>query len=424
MEFPSAPLPKVGLTRDQVLAQLAALKTDDRKWEEGKVFGLVYDAGPDHHSLLRDAMALFEAENGLNVLAFPSLGQMSHDLVRITATLLGADDPRSGGEVTGFLTSGGTESLLQACVVARDHARARGVARPTIVCATSAHAAFTKAAGLFDVEVIRVPVDTDYRVDLSAMERAIDERTAMLVASAVSYPQGVIDDVSAIAALATSRGLLCHVDACMGGFFLPFLTELGHCDVPFDFTVDGVTSMSADLHKYGYASKGASVVLYRTAALARHQVFMTEDWLGGFYASTTMAGTKPAGPIAAAWASVMHLGHDGLLTLTSDTYGAARTIIEWVDAHPKLELRGNPAMSVFAFGAANDDDLDIFAVSEVLSRSGWHVDRQRHPDSLHLTVHAGSVKAADAFVADLSAAITEVGTRRTDDRSTTYATGD
>ena len=285
-------------------------------------------------------------------------------------------------------------------------------------------AAFTKAAGLFDIEVIRVPVGEDYRVDLAAMEAAIDERTAMLVASAVSYPQGVIDDVTAIAALAESKGLLCHVDGCMGGYFLPFLTELGHCQVPFDFTVSGVTSMSADLHKYGYASKGASVVLYRTPALARHQVFMTEDWLGGFYASTTMAGTKPAGPIAAAWASVMHLGHDGLLQLTSDTYAAAHKIINAVVAHPKLQLRGEPAMSVFAFGAKDEAELDIFAVSEVLSRSGWHVDRQRHPDSLHLTVHAGSVKATDAFLDDLHGAIEEVGSRRTEDRSTTYATGD
>ncbi len=424
MDFPSAPLPTSGLSHAEVLERLAQLKVDDKQWEEGKVFGLVYDAGKAHHELLRDAMALFEAENGLNVLAFPSIGQMSDDLVRITATLLGADDPRSGGEVAGFLTSGGTESLLQASVVARDHARARGIDRPTIVCATSAHAAFTKAAGLFDIEVIRVPVGEDYRVDLAAMEAAIDERTAMLVASAVSYPQGVIDDVTAIAALAESKGLLCHVDGCMGGYFLPFLTELGHCQVPFDFTVSGVTSMSADLHKYGYASKGASVVLYRTPALARHQVFMTEDWLGGFYASTTMAGTKPAGPIAAAWASVMHLGHDGLLKLTSDTYAAARKIINAVVAHPKLQLRGEPAMSVFAFGAEDEAELDIFAVSEVLSRSGWHVDRQRHPDSLHLTVHAGSVKATDAFLDDLHAAIEEVGTRRTEDRSTTYATGD
>jgi len=424
MDFPSAPLPPSGLSHDEVLERLTQLKVDDKRWEEGKVFGLVYDAGEAHHELLRDAMALFEAENGLNVLAFPSIGQMSHDLVRITATLLGADDPRSGGAVTGFLTSGGTESLLQASVVARDHARARGIERPTIVCATSAHAAFTKAAGLFDIEIIRVPVGEDYRVDLSAMEAAIDERTAMLVASAVSYPQGVIDDVTAIAALAESNDLLCHIDGCMGGYFLPFLTELGHCQVPFDFTVPGVTSMSADLHKYGYASKGASVVLYRNSQLARHQVFMTEDWLGGFYASTTMAGTKPAGPIAAAWASVMHLGHDGLLRLTSETYEAARSIIDAVIAHPKLQLRGEPAMSVFAFGAEDETELDIFAVSEVLSRRGWHVDRQRHPDSLHLTVHAGSVKATDAFLADLHAAIDEVGTKRTEDRSTTYATGD
>ena len=423
MDLPSTPLPQQGLPRAEVLEQLRGLKEHDRQWEEGKVFGLIYDAGPEHHELLRDAMALFEAENGLNVLAFPSIGQMSHDLVRITASLLGSDDPRSGGAVTGFLTSGGTESLLQAAKVARDHARERGITKPTIVCATSAHAAFTKAGELFDIEIIRVPVGGDFRADVDAMAAAIDERTAMVVASAISYPQGVIDDVTALGALAQERGILCHVDSCMGGFFLPFLTELGHCDVPFDFRVPGVTSMSADLHKYGYASKGASVVLYATSELARHQVFMTEDWLGGFYASTTMAGTKPAGPIAAAWASLMALGHEGLLRLTAETYEAARQIIDAVIANPLLEVRGAPAMAVFAFGAKDPETLDIFAVSEVLAKRGWHVDRQRHPDSLHLTVHAGSVKATPAFLLDLEEAVRAVGNQRTDDRSTTYATG-
>ncbi len=422
MDFPSTPLPDRRQSRDAVLAQLRDLKRDDRKWEEGKVFGLVYDAGPEHHALLRDAMALFEAENGLNVLAFPSIGLMSHDLVQLTGRLLGAH--AHGTSVAGHLTSGGTESLLQSVKVARDVARGRGVVRPNIICATSAHAAFTKAGQLFDVDVIRVPVGEDFRADVSAMEAAITPDTAMVVASAVSYPQGVIDDVTAIGALAADRGILCHVDACMGGFFLPFLTQLGRLDVPFDLSVPGVTSISADLHKYGYASKGVSVLCFSSEELARHQLFVTNDWLGGFYASTTMAGTKPASPIASAWASVMALGTEGLLELTAATDDAATAIKDAVRAHPALRLVGEPVMSVFAIAAENSTALDIFAVAERLAAEGWHVDRQHHPDSLHLTVHAGSVKATPAFIDALNRAIADVGTTRTENRSTTYATGD
>lgn len=420
MEFPSTPLPDRRQPASHVLDQLRAMKADDRRWDEGKVFGLVYDAGPEHHELLRDAMALFEAENGLNVLAFPSIGQMAYDLVQLTGRLLGGG---MDGPVAGHLTSGGTESLLQAVKVARDAGRARGITRPTVVCATSAHAAFTKAGQLFDVEIVRVPVGEDFRADVAAMAEAVTDQTVLLVASAVSYPHGVVDDVVAIAAIAKAHGTLCHVDACMGGFFLPFLAELGRFSTPFDLSVDGVTSISADLHKYGYASKGVSVVCYATEELARHQLFVTNDWLGGFYASTTMAGTKPAGPIASAWASVMALGRQGLRELTAVADDAAQVIEDAVRANPRLRLLGEPAMAVFAIAAAAGDDLDVFAVAEHLAADGWHLDRQHSPDALHLTVHAGSAKATSAFVQALTAAVDAVGSNRTTDRSTTYATG-
>ena len=204
-------------------------------------------------------LSLYSAENGLNVLAFPSIGIMQHDIVQNTATLLGADDPASGGAVEGYLTSGGTESLLQAVKTARDVARhERGIPHPQIVAAESAHAAFTKAADYFDVELIRVPVGPDFRVDIDAFDAACTDATIMVIGSAPTYPHGVVDPIADIAALAQERGILCHVDACMGGFLLPFLTELGRFSEPFDFRLPGVTSMSADVHKYGYASKGVS----------------------------------------------------------------------------------------------------------------------------------------------------------------------
>jgi sphinganine-1-phosphate aldolase len=418
--FPHTPMPAVGLPRDEVMQRLISMKRDDQDWRGGRVFSLVYSAGDDIHELLSDALALYSAENGLNVLAFPSIGVMQHDIVCNTATLLGADDPASGGEVEGYLTSGGTESLLQAVKTARDVGRERGIARPAVVASESAHAAFTKAADYFDVDLVRVPVGSEYTVPAEALEAACTDDTIMLVASAPTYPQGVVDPVADIAALAERRGILCHVDACMGGFLLPFLAELGRFEQPFDFRLPGVTSMSADVHKYGYASKGVSVILYRTHALARKQLFITTDWLGGLYASTAMAGTRPAGPIAAAWAALMHIGHAGYVELTRTAHDAALELRAGIEAIEALEVRGDPRATVMAFGARNPESLDIFAVGERLAADGWYLDRQNRPDSLHATVHAGSAATVSSLVTDLRVAVAAVGKSRTEERGTTY----
>jgi glutamate/tyrosine decarboxylase-like PLP-dependent enzyme len=296
----------------------------------------------------------------------------------------------------------------------------RGIARPQVVAAESAHAAFTKAADYFDMELIRVPVGSDFRVDVNDLADACTDDTILVVGSAPTYPHGVVDPIAEIAALALERGILCHVDACMGGFLFPFLAELGRFSEPFDFRLPGVTSMSADVHKYGYASKGVSVVLYRTHELARHQLFITSDWLGGFYASTAMAGTRPAGPIAAAWAALMHIGHDGYLELTRTAHDAARELRTGIESIDGLEVRGDPPATVMAFGATDPTALDIFAVGEKLSADGWYLDRQTRPDSLHATVHAGSAASVPFLVGDLRRAITSAGTQRTENRSTTY----
>src|ERR1700683_3419112 len=382
-------MPAVGLPRDEVMQQLMAMKRDDQDWRGGRVFSLVYSAGDDVHELLSDALALYSAENGLNVLAFPSIGVMQHDIVCNTATLLGADDPASGGEVEGYLTSGGTESLLQAVKTARDVGRDRGLARPRVVAGESAHAAFTKAADYFDVDLVRVPVEDDFTTSAAALEAACTDGTIMVVGSAPTYPQGVVDPIADIAALAERRGILCHVDACMGGFLLPFLSELGRFDQPFDFRLPGVTSMSADVHKYGYASKGVSVILYRTHELARKQLFVTTDWLGGFSASTAMAGTRPAGPVAASWAALMHIGRDGYLELTRTAHDAALVLRAGIESISGLAGRGGPPATVLAFGAQDPDRLDIFAVGERLAAEGWYLDRQNRRDSLPRTGHGG-----------------------------------
>ena len=418
--FPHTALPERGLPRDEVMRQLVAMKQGDQDWRGGRVFSLVYSAGDEVHELLQDALSLYSAENGLNVLAFPSIATMQHDIVSITATLLGADDPTAGGSVEGYLTSGGTESLLQAVKTARDVGRERGIARPSVVAGESAHAAFTKAADYFDVDLVRVPVGDDFRTSAAALADACTEDTIMVVGSAPSYPHGVIDPIADIADLARSRGILCHVDACMGGYLLPFLTELGRVDIPFDFRVPGVTSVSADVHKYGYASKGVSVILYRTHELARKQVFTTTDWLGGFYASTAVAGTRPAGPIAAAWAAFMHIGHEGYLELTRTAHDAARVLRSGIESVPGLTVRGDPPATVLAFGARDPESLDIFAVGERLASQGWYLDRQNRPDSLHATVHAGSAATVPSLVEDLRRAVSSVGSSRTRARDTTY----
>ena len=279
-----------------------------------------------------------------------------------------------------------------------------------MVCATSAHAAFDKAGHWLDVDIRRVDVDAGYRADVDAMADAVDDGTVLVVASAPAYPQGVVDPVPELAALADERGILCHVDACLGGFVLPFLGRLGLCDRRWDLSVPGVTSLSADLHKYGYAAKGVSVILYRTRELARYQPFVTSNWLGGLYGSPALAGTRPAGPIAAAWAVLHHLGWEGYLRLAGDAHRAATALRAAVEDTPGLAVRGEPDATVLAFGAdGTDDGVDAFALGDELGRrGGWFFDRQTPPDSLHATVHAGHRAVMDQLVADLGPAVAAV----------------
>ena len=283
------PLPAAGRPAVDVAADLDARRVGDVDWRHGRAFSLAYYAGEDILGVATDAYARFLTENALNTGAFPSLRALQADVVDIVSGWL------HGGEAAaGFMTSGGTESILLAVLAARERGRAeRGVSEPNMVLPASAHAAFEKAAHYFGVESRRIPVGDDWRADPSAMAAAVDDATVLLVASAPQYPQGVVDPVAAIAALAVERAINCHVDACMGGVTLPYLERLGHPVEPFDFRVDGVTSMSVDLHKYAYTAKGASVVLYGDKQLRRYQTFITENWLGGVYGSSGIQGTQP-----------------------------------------------------------------------------------------------------------------------------------
>jgi len=420
-------LPSHGLDADAVLSRLDQLAVDDRDWRGGRVFSLVYSAGDDVLDLLTRAANRFSAENALNTMAFPSLGWMQHDIVTITAGLLGADRrPADSPAFRGYLTSGGTESLLQATKTARDWGRASGrTTRPNMVLATSAHAAFEKAAHYFDVEARRVPVRPDGSADVDGFADHLDDDTVLVVGSAPSYPQGVIDPIPELAALAGERGTLCHVDACLGGYLLPFLGELGHVTKPWDLSVPGVTSISADLHKYGYASKGVSVIVYGDAELGRLQPFITSNWLGGLYGSPSMAGTRPGGPIAAGWAVLHHLGRDGYLRLAEDAWRAAAALRAAIGSTPGIALRGAPDATVLAFGDDGSGAVDTFALGDALAeRGGWYFDRQTPPDSLHATVHAGHLSAIDELCRDLATAGAELARtgERSDERTTRYGT--
>ena len=395
------PLPPKGIPATQVFDELESLRADDVDWRNGKVFSLAYYAGPQAIAVAEDAYRRFSGENALSTDAFPSLRIMQQDVLSMVGPWLGAHKDSAG-----FMTSGGTESILMVVKAARDQfAQTRGVATPNIVLPTSAHAAFEKACHYFGVESRRSAVGQDWRADIAAMERLIDDNTVMLVASAPQYPQGVVDDVTGIAALASQHGINCHVDACMGGVTLAYLVKLGHPIPAWNLSVPGVTSISVDLHKYGYTSKGASVVMYSSKSLRAHQGFFTDNWLGGMYASSGMLGTKSGGSIASAWAVLRHLGDDGYTALVRQTRNATEQLANHIVAHPHLVLRAYPDSTLICFGAADPSVLNVFAVADELRIRGWYVDRQTPPDSLHCTVNAIHHDKIDAFVVDLDASI-------------------
>ena len=409
-------LPEHGWSDDEIVAALEAKRAHDARWREGRTFGLVFDGGPEVHEIAERVALMFLHENALNTGAFPSLGEIQSEVVGACAGLFHAP-----AEAAGFMTSGGTESILMAVKAARERARhERGVTEPEMVVANTAHAAFHKAAHDFGVRIHTIPVRADYRADVDAMAAQVNANTALVVGSAPQYPQGVIDDIPALAEFAATVGASMHVDACMGGFVLPFMEMNGEPVPPWDFRVDGVTTISADVHKLGYAPKGASVIVHRTKELRRYQTFVFDGWLGGMYASPNMQGSRPGLPMATAWAVMHKLGIDGYRRLTKLVIDTARRLVSAIRETHGCTIVGEPDAHMFAIAGVG---LDVFALGDALhSRGGWHLDRQGPPDSLHATVSAGNASVADAFIADLRACAAEVGNTKTNDRTTNYAT--
>ena len=390
--------PEKGERAADVLARIQDLRSDDLAWREGRAFGLVYNsADHEHEDLLEQVATMFQHDNALNPFAYPSLLQMELDLIAMAADLFGSDP------AAGSISSGGTESIFLAVQTARDDAReARGIAEPTLVTAVTAHPAFAKAAHYLDIDQVFVPVREDGRMDLDALRGAVDERCGLIVGSAPCYPFGVIDDIPAIAAIAAEHGVLCHVDACLGGWLLPWLERLGEPIPPWDFRVPGVTSLSADIHKYGYSFKGVSTILYRDRPVLKRQHFWYEDWPGGLYASATTAGTRPAPPIAGAWAALHHLGAEGYIAKAAQVRDAGRLFADGISANPRLVITHAPDIPVFEFTAP---DGSINAIGDGLDRRGWHLDRQQ--GGLHLMISPVHLQVADEFLADLEAAVAD-----------------
>ena len=396
-------LPPHGQHPEAILSEIHRRKQHDVDALGSRAWSLVYYHSPELHDLVQKVYGFYIAENALNPMAFPSLRQMEREVVEIVGGLV--HRPEGGG---GTMTSGGTESLFLALKAARDYAVQQRpyLSQMEVVAPISAHPAIDKAAHYLGLRVIHTPTDADGAADVEAMEAAISERTILLIGSAPSYPHGIMDPIPAIASLARRHNLWLHVDACVGGMVWPFLEKLGHPVPPWDFRVEGVTSISVDLHKYGYAPKGASVLLYRSRALRRYQFFVYGGWPGGIYPSATFLGTRAGGAIAAAWAVLHYLGESGYMEATRLAYETTQRIKEAIEALPELYIVGKPRMTILAVGAR--PPYDIYTIGDGLSERGWFIDRQQKPPSLHLTVSRGHARVVEEFLADLEALIAQV----------------
>jgi len=407
-------IPPRGMTRDELLQNMEAYRAGDMNWRDGRTWAYVYDPGPEAEEVIKQAYMMFLTENALDPTVFPSALRFENELVAMAAAHLNGDN-----EVVGNFTSGGTESIMLAVKTARDYFRARQpeVREPEIVLPVTAHAAFHKAAHYLCLKPVLVPVDPEtFRADAEAVRRAITPNTILLVGSAVSYAHGVVDPIRELGQLALEHGLLLHVDACMGGFLLPYFRRLGAQVPDFDFRVPGVTSVSMDFHKYAFAAKGASVILYRNKELRRHQIYTCAQWTGYTVINPTIQSTKSAGPLAAAWAVLHFIGDDGYLEIARQVLDATRRIADAIDQMKDLRLLGRPDMNLVAF---TSDTVSVFHIVDEMKARAWYVQPQlgshSSKENIHLSVNPASVKWVDALLADLRVCVERAKTMESGD---------
>lgn len=394
-------LPEQGTAWSEIKSELKSVAENDFDWRAGRLGVYVFEPGEDVRSVAKNAYGMFMSENGLGPAAFPSLRRMEDEVVGFGLSLLNA--PESG---CGDMTSGGTESILLSVKTCRDYWRSMGATDKTeIVVAQSAHPAFNKAADYLGLSVTRVPVAEDFTADVVGIGAAVNERTMMIVGSAPCFPYGVVDDIEALSVLAETCDLWLHVDACVGGYFAPFARMNGVNLPPFDFALAGVRSMSADLHKYGYAAKGASTVFYRSTELREHQLFRFGDWPTGEMATPTIAGTRPGGAIAAAWAVMRYLGCAGYREKVRIVIETREIYERGLEVIGGFRFWGRHQLGLLAFGS---DEFDIFAVAEGMRDRGWMSANLQHPKGMHLMLSPGHADAVDDYLSDMADTVAEV----------------
>ncbi len=390
IKFPGQPT-----SSDQILSSITKMQKADADWRHGRLFSLIYHAESELEEVTKAAYMSSFSLNALGHEAFPSLARMEADIIGMTADLLGQPG------APGSLTSGGSESNFLALKTARDRMREvmPQVKEPEVIVPWSGHPSLSKASGYLGLKVVRATLDSEQRADLVSVKKSITPNTILVVGSAPTWPHGVVDPIVEMAELASRKGVMMHVDACVGGFVLPFAKRLGRPVPEFDLSVDGVTSVSADVHKFGYSSKGASVILYKREDIYAFQPFDFKDWTGGDYAVSTVLGSRPGGAVAAAWATIRYLGLPGYLELTRRALAATQGFMDAVNAVEGFYVEGNPQYNLFAFGSR---DLDIKAVFVGLEEAGWHPLLQGNPpSSLHLTLTPSHDRVVGEFERDL-----------------------
>jgi sphinganine-1-phosphate aldolase len=402
-------IPERGLAREEILSTLEGYKQRDLKWESGQVLAMIYDPGREAREVVNAAYVAFMTENGLDPTSFPSLLKLETEVVRMVANLLRGDE-----RVVGNLTSGGTESIMLAVKTARDKARAERpeITAPEMVVPLTAHPAFHKAAHYLGLRLVTTPFDPEtFRADVRAMQEAITKNTVLLAASAPGYSHGVVDSIAEIGALAREHGLLFHVDACVGGLHLSFMRKLGYSSPEFDFSVPGVTSISADLHKYGYSAKGASVILYRNKDIRKYQIFSCSATTVYAVINPTVLSSKSGGPMAGAWAILHYLGEDGYHKIVREVMDATQRMIEGVNGIHGLHVLGKPDMCMFAI-ASEREDVNVFQLADEMKRRGWHLQPQfsmgASPCNLHVSVNYSNAPFVAEFLDALRASVEQV----------------
>jgi sphinganine-1-phosphate aldolase len=408
-KFDSYPtFPKTGVSREKILSDIKAMsEVETAKWSSGQVSGGIYHGGAEHIAFQSEVIALHSQSNPLHSDLFPSAGKFESEIVSMVAHMMGKGTAEHNQEVCGTVSSGCTESILMAMKTYRDRAEAeQGITEPEMILPTTAHTAFEKAAQYFKIKIVRVPLTADMVADVDAVRKAVTRNTVVIVGSAPSFPHGLIDPIKEMSDIALEHNIGFHTDCCLGGFVIPFAEKLGYPVPVVDFRLPGVTSISADTHKYGYAAKGSSVLLYRTHELRHYQYFTTTDWPGGLYHSPTIAGSRPGALSAACWASLISMGEEGYLAATKAIFETAAYIKSELKKMDDIQIIGNPLWVI----AIESKTLNIFEVLDQMSKRGWSINGLQKPPAFHIAITLAHTREGvkERFINDLKESLAEV----------------